>query len=261
MRQPVCVGCDGRELLTLNSVTAPLTEPHLNGHKTSPEDLRNSSSVWGGTRGGGQPRKAAKTGLHAEERTSQAQKPGQCWECRGAPPVGAVPALPRHKRSIRRDPEPRAMGSGALNSTQNLCAKGWFWCSNPENALQAWEWVHGLDIHVFCWGRGGSRVPRSPARELLPPDNLGHCLKAKGAAKTGACNKKTSGWKQPAWEVPRARNHSLKLFWYALDQAMHPLFAWETTQNTEKTRRQWHKHTVNTILLLSWEQTNRICRA
>lgn len=48
MRQLVCVGCDGRELLTLNSVTAPLTESHLNAHKRSGKYLRNTGSFgWG----------------------------------------------------------------------------------------------------------------------------------------------------------------------------------------------------------------------
>lgn len=47
MRQLVCVGCDGRELLTLNSVTAPLTESHLNAHKRSRKYLRNMRSFTG----------------------------------------------------------------------------------------------------------------------------------------------------------------------------------------------------------------------
>lgn len=49
MRQLVCVGCDGRELLTLNSVTAPLTESHLNAHKRSRKYLRNTRSFRGGS--------------------------------------------------------------------------------------------------------------------------------------------------------------------------------------------------------------------
>lgn len=106
MRQPVCVGCDGRELLTLNSVTAPLTEPHLNAHKRSPKYLRSTRSFRGGRGVGASPGKQPRRGLHAEGRASQAQKPGRCGECRGLPPLGAVPALPRHKRSIRRNPEP-----------------------------------------------------------------------------------------------------------------------------------------------------------
>jgi len=61
MRQPVCVGCDGRELLTLNSVTAPLTESHLNAHKRSRKYLRNTRSFRGGSGAGvsrGNPAKA-----------------------------------------------------------------------------------------------------------------------------------------------------------------------------------------------------------
>lgn len=53
MRQPVCVGCDGRELLTLNSVTAPLTEPHLNAHKRSPKSFRGGPG-WGPAQESGQ---------------------------------------------------------------------------------------------------------------------------------------------------------------------------------------------------------------
>lgn len=112
MRQPVCVGCDGRELLTLNSVTAPLTEPHLNVHKRSPNTW---GSFRGGRRVGASPGEQPRRGLHAEGRASQAQKPGQRHECRGVPPAGAVPAVPRHERPGSGHPEPPAMGSRAPN--------------------------------------------------------------------------------------------------------------------------------------------------
>lgn len=185
MRQPVCVGCDGRELLTLNSVTAPLTEPHLNEHKTSPKYLRNTSSFWGGTRGGGQPRKAAKARSPCRGESqpspkswaiSRVQRGSPCW-CRASP---AVPQT-LHQEG------PWAMRNGLRSSKLNT--KDDSGVHIQQNALQAWECAYGFNIPAFCWGCGGSRMPQSPARELLPPDNLGHCLKAKEVVKTGACNK------------------------------------------------------------------------
>lgn len=87
-----------------------------------------------------------------------------------------------------------------------LCAEQSFSCSHPAaNALQAWEWVHGLDTHAFCWGHGGGRTPRSPARDLLPPDNLGHCLKAKEAVnknlRVGAASMKSSKGRKSSLET------------------------------------------------------------
>lgn len=260
MRQPVCVGCDGKELLTLNSVTAPLTEPHLNGHKTSPKDLRNTSSFWRGTRGGGQPRKAAK---ERSPRRGENKPSPKTWTMSGVQrgsPAGAVAAPPCHKCSIRRDPEPRAMGSGAPNSTGTFVQKDGFGVYNQQTHCRP---GNGSMVSTSACSAGdvvvvGCHGPLPGSCCLLTI--WGIASRPKKLSKQGHATK-TSGWKQPAWKVPRATNHSLKLFWYAPDQAMHPLFAWETAQNTEKTGRQWHKHTVNTILLLSWEQTNRICRA
>lgn len=187
MRQPVCVGCDGRELLTPNSVTAPLTELHLNAHKRSPKYLRSTRSFTGGCGVGASPGKQPRRGLQAEGRASQAQKSGQCGECRGLPPAGAVPALPRHQRSIRRDPEPWAMGSWAPNPAPAFVQK-----SHSGVHIQQKRCRPGngsMDSTSTRSVPRGAQMSRFPARELLPPDNLGHCLKAKEAVQTGACNK------------------------------------------------------------------------
>lgn len=188
MRQPVCVGCDGRELLTPNSVTAPLTEPHLNAHKRSPKYLRSTRSFTGGCGVGASPGKQPRRGLQAEGRVSQAQKSGQCGECRGFPPL--VPCQPCRATSAPSG----AMSHGLVSSQSNtsLCAEESFWCSHPVKARQAWEWLHGVNIHAFCstW-RSHVAVPYC----LLT--SWGIASKPKKLSKLGQATK-TLGWKQPA---------------------------------------------------------------
>lgn len=90
MRQPVCVGCDGRELLTLNSVTAPLTESHLNAHKRSGKYLRNTRSCGAGVKRGN-PAKAE--GPNRGKHPPNGEMWTTCWAKR-------VPRLvPRQPRS------------------------------------------------------------------------------------------------------------------------------------------------------------------
>lgn len=187
MRQPVCVGCDGRELLTPNSVTAPLTEPHLNAHKRSPKCLRSTRSFTGGTWGGGQPRKAAKARCPGRGESEPSPKYlGKVASAEGFPPLG--PCQP-----CRATSAPSGATLGHELWARELPDQHQPSCRRIKNRP---------DVHIqqICCrpGKGsmdststrsvprGARMSRSPARELLPPDNLGHCLKAKEPVQTGA---------------------------------------------------------------------------
>lgn len=175
MRQPVCVGCDGRELLTLNSVTAPLTEPHLNVHKRSPKHLRNTRFFRGGQGVGASPGKQPR----AEGRASQAQKPGQCHKCRGLPCVGAVPTAPRTLHQPEGPQSMNAPSGGTLSHQQwahelqtqhnalcraiifmltssSKCTAGLGmgpWVGHPRILLGTWWWSHAT---VPCKGSAAS---------------------------------------------------------------------------------------------------------
>lgn len=196
MRQPVCVGCDGRELLTLNSVTAPLTEPHLNAHKRSPKYLRNTRPFRGGRGVGASPGKQPRLSWPKTPRGERAKPKNldNVTSAEGFPHL--VPCQPSCATNAPSGgtPSHASERNGLMSSkfSASLCAKESFWCPHPAKALQAWEWVRGFSIRTF---RGGCHRPAqqprtAPARDLLPPDNLGHGLhRAKEAAKIGTSNK------------------------------------------------------------------------
>lgn len=109
MRQLVCVGCDGRELLTLNSVTAPLTESHLNAHKRSRKYLRNRRSFRGGSGVGVNPGNPAKAEVSVPRQSpAKAKNLEQAVSKEGFPPLGPCQppgpaALLQQKYSLRRN--------------------------------------------------------------------------------------------------------------------------------------------------------------
>lgn len=167
MRQPVCVGCDGRELLTPNSVTAPLTEPHLNAHKRSPKYLRSTRSFTGGRGEGASPGKQPRRGLQAEGRASQAQKSWAMWGAQRASPrwCRASPAAPP---ALHQEP-PWAMSCGLVSSQPSisLCAEESgiilvFTSSKFAAGLGMAPWIRHpsvpfrVDVALPCKGAAGS---------------------------------------------------------------------------------------------------------